>query len=86
MLRFVLIVLFVVLFLVCSIPLLIGEWILGHFNPELKNRSSLAIVQWAFRVCLWLAGTKVTVLGEENVPADCPVMYVANHRSYFDIL
>ena len=29
---------------------------------------------------------KVTVIGEENVPKDQAVLYVANHRSYFDIL
>ena len=31
-------------------------------------------------------GAKVTVIGEENVPKDQAVLYVANHRSYFDIL
>lgn len=29
---------------------------------------------------------KVTVKGAENIPADRPVLYVGNHRSYFDIL
>ena len=29
---------------------------------------------------------QVTVIGEENVPKDQAVLYVANHRSYFDIL
>lgn len=86
MLRLLLVASFVVLFLVCSIPLLLAEWIIGKFNMDWKNRSSLAIVNWAFRVCLFLAGTKVTVRGEENVPKDVPVLYIGNHRSYFDIL
>lgn len=86
MLRFLMVATFVILFLICSIPLLIAEWIIGKFNMDLKNRSSLAIVNWAFRCCLFLAGTRVTVLGEENVPKDQAVLYVANHRSYFDIL
>lgn len=86
MLRFIIIVIFVVLFLVLSIPLLIAEWIIGKFSMDIKNRSSLAIVNWAFRVCLWLAGTDITYIGEERVPLDTPVLYVANHRSYFDIL
>ena len=86
MIRFILVVLFVLLFLVCSIPLLIIEYFIGKFNMDLKNRSSLAIVNWAFRGCLFLAGTKVTVIGEENVPKDQPVLYIGNHRSYFDIL
>ncbi|MGN0364489.1 MAG: lysophospholipid acyltransferase family protein [Suilimivivens sp.] len=86
MIRFILVASFVVLFLIFSIPLLIAEWIIGKFNMDLKNRSSLAIVSWAFRVCLFIAGTTIIVKGEENVPKDEPVLYIGNHRSYFDIL
>lgn len=86
MIRFLIVALFVILFLILSIPLLIAEWIIGRFNPALKDKSSLAIVNWAFRQVLRLAGTKVIVLGEENVPKDTAVLYVGNHRSYFDIV
>lgn len=86
MIRFIIVALFVVLFLICSIPLLIAEYIIGKFNMDVKNRSSLAIVNWAFRCVLFLSGTSVTVLGEENVPKDEPVLYIGNHRSYFDIV
>ena len=47
--------------------------------------SSLRIVQWAFKVIVRLAGIELTVIGEENVP-DEPVLFIGNHRSYFDIL
>lgn len=86
MIRFICLASFVILFLIFSIPLLIAEWIIGKFNMEKKNKSSLAIVNWAFRVCLWITGVSVTVIGEENVPTDTAVLYVGNHRSYFDIL
>lgn len=85
MLRYVIIILFVALFLVGSIPLILVEWIIGKFNQDLKNKSSMAIVLWAFRTILWLAGTKVMVKGEENIPQDTAVLYVGNHRSLFDI-
>ena len=86
MIRLILVAVFVVLFLICSIPLLIIEWIIGKFNMPLKDKSSLAIVKWAFRVCLFFTGANITVIGEENVPKDEPVLYIGNHRSYFDIL
>ncbi|MBQ8038356.1 MAG: 1-acyl-sn-glycerol-3-phosphate acyltransferase [Lachnospiraceae bacterium] len=86
MIRFLLAAIFLVSFLICSIPLLIIEWIIGHFNMDLKNRSSLAFVKWGFNVILFISGVDVTVIGEENVPKDQAVLYVANHRSYFDIL
>lgn len=86
MIRFICLASFVILFLIFSTPLLIAEWIIGKFNMELKSKSSLSIVKWAFRVCLWITGVTVTVRGEENVPKDTAVLYVGNHRSYFDIL
>ena len=86
MFRFITIVIFVVSFLILSTPIMLVEWIIGKFNPGLKDRSSLAIVNWAFRCCLKITGVKTIVLGEENVPQDTAVLYVGNHRSFFDIL
>ncbi|MCH1981344.1 1-acyl-sn-glycerol-3-phosphate acyltransferase [Ruminococcus sp. OA3] len=86
MLRFILIVIILVCYLILSIPLLLIEWIIGKFNTRAKDISSLRIVQAIFRLMLFVAGVKTTVIGEENVPKDRPVLYIGNHRSYFDIL
>lgn len=86
MIRLILVGGFVVLFLILSIPIMIVEWIIGKFNRDLKDRSSLAIVNWAFRCVRFLAGTKVEYIGEENIPTDTPVLYIGNHRSFFDIV
>ncbi len=86
MIRLILVLLVVLIYLIIGIFLQLGEWILGKFNKPLKDRTSLAMVQWIFRVILTLSGVKVTVRGKENIPQDQPVLYVGNHRSYFDIL
>ncbi len=86
MIRFIACIGWLLIFLIFSIPFLIGEWILGKFNMDLKRRSSLAIVNWAFRIVIRLAGTKVIVLGQENIPKDTACLYVGNHNSYFDII
>ncbi len=86
MIRFLVVCSTVILFLIFSIPLLIAEWIIGKFNQPLKDRSSLAIVNWAFRLVIRFAGTRVIAIGEENIPKDTAVLYVGNHRSYFDIV
>ena len=86
MIRFLSVSSFVILFLILSIPLMIVEWIIGKFNMDVKNRSSLAIVNWAFRCVIRIAGVKVIALGEENLPKDSAVLYVGNHRSFFDIV
>ena len=86
MIRFLLVAVIVIGFLILSIPVLIVEWIIGKFSPMTKEISSLRLIQGAFKFILWVAGTKITVIGEENVPKDTPVLYIGNHRSYFDIL
>lgn len=86
MFRFSAIIIFLIFFLTLTIPLLIIEWIIDKFNPQLRRRTSNAIVKWGFRCCLFLAGTKVTTIGLENIPEDQAVLFVGNHRSYFDIL
>lgn len=86
MIRFILVITFLILFLICSIPLFFIEWIIGKFNMDLKNRSSQKIVQWAFKVILFFSGTNITIKGFENIPKNSPVLYIGNHRSYFDIV
>ena len=86
MIKFILVVIMVIGFLILSIPLLIWERHLGKKNPAKKNTQSLRIVQSVFRLILKVAGVHVTVKGLENGPTDRAVLYVGNHRSYFDIL
>ena len=86
MIRFILVCIVVIGFLILSIPILLVEWIIGKFAPMAKDISSLRIVQFMFRFILWITGAKVTVIGEENVPKDIPVLYIGNHRSFFDIV
>lgn len=86
MLRLIITVIFVVLFLVLSIPLFLIEWIIGKFNTNAKDRSSLAIVQCAFKIVMVLSGVKVTYLGEENIPTDHAVVFIGNHRGFFDVV
>ena len=85
MIRFILCVVVVAGFLILSIPILLAEWIVGKFSPMAKEISSLRIVQTVFKAVLWVGGVKVTFIGEENVPKDTPVLYIGNHRSFFDI-
>ena len=85
MIRFIFAATFLVVFLLLSIPMFFVEWIIGKFNKRAKDISSLYIVRWGFRCILKISGAKVTVIGEENIP-DEPVLYVGNHRSFFDIV
>lgn len=86
MLRVLLALLFVILFLILGIPVLGVEWVIHKMNPKAADISQLRMVQWAFKVILFICGTRITVIGEENVPKDETVLYIGNHKSYFDIV
>ena len=86
MIRFIAIITFIFLFLVCTLPLLLIFKILYKYIPEKIDRLSFTIVQWALRGVTWLAGTEVIVLGKENIPQNKPVLYIGNHTSFFDII
>ncbi|MBU3840064.1 MAG: 1-acyl-sn-glycerol-3-phosphate acyltransferase [Candidatus Ruminococcus intestinipullorum] len=85
MFRFICVAVFLISFLILSIPVFLVEWIIGKWNPKLRDYSSLRIVQWGFKVILKITGVRTTVIGEENIP-DEPVLFIGNHRSFFDIL
>ena len=86
MIRTIFAVLFAVVYLICGIPVLGIEWTIGKFNKEKMDVSSLRMVQWALGTIGKICGVKLTVIGKENIPKDQAVLYVCNHRSYFDII
>ena len=86
MIRLVLVLLFLLIFFIISIPMFIIEWIIGKFNHKAKSISSLRIVQLLFKIILFLCGTKTTIIGLENIPEDEPILFIGNHRGIFDVV
>ena len=85
MIRFIFVALFLFLYLILGIPVYLILRLICKINKKAGDYASLRLVQWAFRVILKISGTEITVIGEENVP-DEAVLFVGNHRSYFDIV
>lgn len=87
MIRTVLVVLFLLLFFIVSIPVLLVEWVISLFKPAFhKRRFVFAFVTFGFRCVAFLSGVRLTVIGKERIPKDRAVLYVGNHQSYFDIV
>ena len=86
MIRFLLIALLLFLYLLVGIPVLLVEKLVAKINPHARDISCLRMVQWAFKLMLWITGADISYIGRENVPKDRAVLYVGNHNSYFDIL
>ena len=85
MIRFILVATVLIVFLITSVLLLAGEWLIAKKNPRKMQEHSLRVVQAMFRLILRISGSKIEVRGRERIPSGA-VLYVGNHRSYFDIL
>ena len=86
MIRFILVTLTLLLYLILGIPVLLIEWGISKWNPHFRDISCLRMVQAAFKLILWLTGADIPYIGRENIPKDQAVLYISNHNSYFDIL
>ena len=84
--RTIITVLYIFLFLILGLPVLGIEWIISKFDKAHADMVQLRIVQWGLKCVAFISGVKLTVIGEENVPRDEPVLYIGNHRSFFDVV
>lgn len=71
------------IFSIIALPLL---WFIGKFNAGLQHRMSQGIVKMAFWKILFLSGIKKKVIGVKRVPRDRPVLFIINHRGFFDVI
>lgn len=83
--RSVLVGFFLGLFLIISIPFIFIFKLIGLISRKTMVVCSQCIVNCAFRAILFLAGAKKTVLGQENIPKDGPVLFAGDHKSYADV-
>lgn len=86
MIRLILNVLVALLYIIASIILMPLNWIVSKINPLTGEKMALAIMKSLFKNMLFVSGTKVTVIGEENILKDQPVLYIGNHKSNFDTI
>ena len=77
---------FVGCFMVASLVLLPVECLIRRKDPDGAVAFSHRLITWGFRVLVFLAGSKPTVYGLDNIPSDTPVVFMGNHRSYYDLI
>jgi 1-acyl-sn-glycerol-3-phosphate acyltransferase len=84
--RLIIVILFLIIFFIISIPLFLIEYLIGKFNRHAMVASSQKIVVAALNTILFISGVKKTVIGRNNIPKNEAVLYISNHRSYYDII
>lgn len=85
MIRFILVFLTIVLYLLLTSPVMLFLEATKENHKERNDRIASTMIRWIFGIILKIAGADITVTGKENIPQE-PVLYVGNHRSYFDVL
>ena len=84
--RTIITVLFAVLGIIFCFPYHLYLKQLAKKDQDKAYIKAQKLVKGFFGVVMFLTGCKRTIIGKENIPTDQPVMFVGNHRSYFDIL
>lgn len=84
--RTLIIMILYVIIAVLSIPLYLAAFIISKINDKAAAGFAQFLVRIVFTTVLFLSGCKKTIIGRERIPADTPVLYAANHRSFYDII
>lgn len=86
MIRLILFAIIVVIACILSLPVWLCMWIIHFFNQDLTDRIAFVFIHTLCTVEIFIAGTRLTVEGQENLSTGEPVLYIMNHRSLFDII
>ncbi len=84
--RTIIILVLYIIISVLSIPLYLVEFLIRKINEKAAAKVAQTIVRHVFNLVMALSGCKKTIVGVERIPSGTPVMYAANHRSFYDIV
>ena len=86
MLRFIIDATYLGLFFLFGFLFCLILFPIGWVSKKARDYLAYYNVKFAFKIIVFIAGTKVIVKGKENIPKNEAVLYVGNHRSFFDII
>lgn len=87
MIRLILVIIAVILFIIMTLFVFPFSRLVGLFSRRGQDIISLRFVQLAMRLAIFLCGAKIEYVGLENLPKKGEaVVYVSNHRGFFDII
>ncbi|MCR5356483.1 MAG: 1-acyl-sn-glycerol-3-phosphate acyltransferase [Lachnospiraceae bacterium] len=87
MIRFIASALYLLLYLIITLPLELILFIIGKFNLPLRDKISMFFVKnIGFKVVTFFSGANIIVNGLDNIPSDTACLFVGNHNSFFDVI
>ena len=86
MLRLIIIAIVIFIFAVpLGLPAMLFFWLLGLVSPTAQADGALAYLRTLMALIIFFSGVRLTVYGKENIPKKGACLFVANHRSFYDI-
>ncbi len=86
MLRFIICVIVVIFDFIIMVPVELIGFLIGLVSADARRAYMKFMMKIVFSVIDFLSGAKVKYIGFEKIPEDVPVLFVANHESFFDVL
>lgn len=86
MIRLIILVVFLIIYFLISLPIQLAEFIIEKFNMDFRNKTSLAFVNLGLKCVQFISGIKLEVNGYENIPNNEAVLFIGNHTSFYDII
>ncbi len=83
--RTVLIIIFIALYVIVTLPMLLVVYITGYFSKIKQYAWCKVLTTYLAKGIMAITGSPINITGLENIP-DEPVLFVGNHRSVFDIV
>ena len=86
MIRTILTAIEILITAIVTLPYIPVVLFVGLFSMKARDYLATGAMRFEFKILKFLSGAKVHVTGLENIPKDEPVLYIGNHRSFFDII
>lgn len=86
MYRLIFTIVLLILLFIFTIPEAIVHFIVKQIDSEIADKMTFAIVRFFLTLIKFVSGVKVHVAGLENIDETEPLLIIANHRGFFDII
>ena len=84
--RTVITLIFVVFYLTIMLPVQLITFILCKLAPKAGDKFAHSVASFGFVILEKISGSHITVIGHDRIPTDTPVLYIGNHRSFYDVI
>ena len=82
--RSLIIVLFLLIYLIVTLPVMVVEFVIRIFDRKTSEKHCRWLIIRLMKAANFIAGVDLEVKGLENIPEGETVLFVPNHRSYLD--